>query len=289
MKQIQRKKKLGAESFDFFYGEIFGGRWEKLKQALLREGNHSSVQFENCAEYFLDPASIVSALCLPVRGKKSVLDLCAAPGGKTLVIAGNLDDDAILCANERSSSRKDRLLKVVSQSLPEEISSRIKITLGDGALLCKKSAEIFDCILLDAPCSSERHVLNDEKYLSVWSPSRIKTVSMEQWALLSSACRILKKGGFLLYSTCALCPEENDDSVEKIKSKFPEFSVADFAEVKNFFEENVSSFRGKISADENSSVRRIFSLAEKTKNGFHILPDSADGSGPIYFSLVKKS
>ena len=63
---------------------------------------------------------------------------------------------------------------------------------------------------LDVPCSSERHVFADEKYLDMWSPSRIKSLAIEQWALLSSAYRLLRNDGFLLYSTCALNPKEND-------------------------------------------------------------------------------
>ena len=123
---------------------------------------HAELSYKNCESYFLDPASIVAALCLPVKDSEKILDLCAAPGGKTLVLAGNKNDDAVLFSNERSPSRKKRLSKVVESSLPPEISCNVKVCLSDGASWCRRVSECYESILLDAPCSSERHVLNDK-------------------------------------------------------------------------------------------------------------------------------
>lgn len=289
MKKTKTQKVFGQIAFEKFYSEIFTERWDKLKTSLDAETLHAELSYKNCESYFLDPASIVAALCLPVKDSEKILDLCAAPGGKTLVLAGNKNDDAVLFSNERSPSRKVRLSKVVESSLPPEISCNVKINLSDGASWCRRESECYESILLDAPCSSERHVLNDKKYLEQWTPSRIKTVSMEQWALLSCAYRLLKKKGFLLYATCALCPQENDGVVSKLLKKFPDANIVSKDLIKEIFDLNVKSLKADVLCPQDFSLENYFSFAEKTEFGFHILPDKSFGAGPIYFSLIKKS
>ena len=212
---MKNKTKLFGESgFNQFYSDLFGSRWEALKESFFQENQSVEYKIQNCESYFLDSASVFAALCLPLQDAQNILDLCAAPGGKTLVLASRMPEDAKLFSNERSTSRVSRLKKVVETCLPGQINERVKVSCSDGSTWCKRQSECFDRILLDAPCSSERHVIQDKKYLDSWSPSRIKTVSMEQWALLSSAYRLLEVGGILLYSTCALCPQENDEIIK---------------------------------------------------------------------------
>lgn len=282
------QKLSGSDGFYSFYSEIFGERWESLKASLTPDNVHAEISFKDCESYFLDPASVVSALCLPVKNAEKVLDMCAAPGGKTLVLAGNLAEDALMFSNERSPQRKSRLAKVVQDSLPVEISGRIKISCSDASTWCRREVENYDAILLDAPCSSERHVLNDPKYLNEWSPSRIKSIAMEQWALLSCAFRLAKKGGFILYSTCALCPQENDEIIRKLKKKFENLHLASKDEMKAVFEQNLKSYKGELKAPENFDFAELFEKAESTEFGLHILPDSSKGAGPLYFCLIKK-
>lgn len=288
MKQSDVKKKLsGAEGFDSYYSEIFGERWPSLKQALFSEQVYCQLSYGSDREpYFLDPASVCAALCLPLENAESVLDLCAAPGGKTLVLCGNLGENSILNSNERSPARKQRLDKVVEQSLSLSVFQRVKTSCSDGATWCKRQENCFDSILLDAPCSSERHVLNDEKYLSEWTPSRIKSIAMEQWALLSCAFRLLKKGGWLLYGTCALAVKENEEIVEKLVKKFDDARICPFDEMKSVFERNLESFKGEFESEQN--LKTVFSYAEQRKYGCTILPDTGNNCGPLYFCLIEK-
>lgn len=281
MKQKSGKEKLsGAEGFEQYYRGLYGERWDTLKKAF--EGEGASVEYHvPGAEkpYFLDSASVLAALCLPLENATDILDLCAAPGGKTIILASRMPKDATLSSNERSPERKHRLAVSVETCLPPSISERVKTSCSDGATWCTRQTECFDRILLDAPCSSERHVLADPKYLNTWSPSRIKTVTTEQWALLSSAYRLLKSGGVLLYSTCALCPQENDGMIERLFKKFNKDGKAfeliepdvgkGLSEIADFFKETLPQF-------------------EKTQFGYMIMPDKQLGAGPIYFSIVRK-
>lgn len=277
MKQKQNKLS-GAEGFEEYYGSLYGKRWNDLKEAFCKDNCAVEYHVKNAAQsYFLDSASVLAALSLPLDGSENILDLCAAPGGKTLVIASRMPESAKLSSNERSPERKHRLAVVVETCLPPEISERITVSCSDGATWCTRQNECFDRILLDAPCSSERHVIADPKYLNNWSLSRIKTVTMEQWALLSSAYRLLTVDGILLYSTCALCPQENDEMMEKLIKKFNKDGNAF-----EFLEPNPK-------IDEIKQFTNITLPAwEKTQYGYMILPDTAAGAGPIYFSIIHK-
>lgn len=271
-KNAEKEKLRGAEGFEAYYSELYTDRWSSLKKALLEESSPKALKAGGEKTYYLDSASVLAASCLPLDNAEEILDMCAAPGGKTLVLAKRMKPDARLTSNERSFDRKMRLSKVVVEHLPLDIRSRITVTNKDAALMCKSINDFYDAILLDAPCSSERHVLQDPKYLEQWSPSRVKTLAMEQWALLSSAWRMLKAGGYILYSTCALAPKENDEVLLRLLKKFPEAALCtpDFSISRpDFFESELP-------------------IAEKTEAGYHVLPDKACGAGPIYFSLIKK-
>ena len=274
MKQKDREKKLtGAAGFDAYYSNLFGSRWSALKEAFSREPDYAEWKAGGEKSYFLDSASVRAAVSLPLGNASDILDLCAAPGGKTLVLACNMGEYAHLLSNERSPERKNRLLNTVRDCLPQNIQNRVQVICKDGAVLCRANESSFDAILLDAPCSSERHVLADEKYLSEWSPSRIKTLSMAQWALLSSAWRMLRAEGYLLYSTCALSPEENDNIIEKLLKKFDDVKICE----------------PKISLNYKDFTKNELPEYEKTKFGAHILPDRANGAGPLYFCLLQKN
>ena len=211
------------------------------------------------------------------------------PGGKSLVIAGGMGAGCRLFSNELSPDRKARLDKVLSDSLPASLRKQVITSCSDGATWCRREGEAFSAILLDAPCSSERHVLADEKYLSQWSASRIKSLASRQWALLSSAWRLLVPGGFLLYATCALAPEENDGIASRLLKKFPDVCPVKGEELCGIFEDRLARFRDVDSGGETDGlVRNVFLSAEATELGQQVLPDSGGGAGPLYFALFRK-
>ncbi len=217
---------------------------------------------EGLEPYFLDEASVFAAESLGVNPGDRVLDMCAAPGGKTLVLASKLQGNGSLQSNDRSPDRRLRLQHVIENSLPESWRSIINVTGYDGVKFGMHKKECYDRILLDAPCSSDRHVLNSPAHLEVWSVKRVKRLSVEQGSLLASAVDALAPGGTLIYSTCALSPMENDDVVKKILKK-----------------------RKTMCLDE---IVEIPEGADRTECGVHILPDRAAGRGPIYCAKMRK-
>ncbi|WP_433006420.1 RsmB/NOP family class I SAM-dependent RNA methyltransferase [Treponema socranskii] len=275
-KDRSAQKLSGKEGFESLYSALYGQRWPKIKEALSGDVRYASWNAGGREPYFLDAASVLAASSLPLSGAHTVLDLCAAPGGKTLVLASLMESDAYLVANERSRERSKRLRRVLENCLSESVFARVRTNVSDGAKLCLNKNARFDRILLDAPCSSERHVFTDAKYLAEWTPSRIKTSAIVQWALLSSAYRMLNPDGYILYSTCALAFAENDDVVERLFKKFDTAKIA---------LDRIPLARQKLEPFCDTPLPE----AEKTKYGFHVLPDTQDGAGPIYFSLIQKT
>ena len=277
MKQSAKEsaeKLRGKIGFDTYYERLFGSRWQRIKTAFLSQNELTEWNACGKESYFLDPASVKAAATLPLKGAKKILDMCAAPGGKTIVLSSLMDSGALLTANERSLPRKIRLEKSVSLCLPDEIKKRIIITNEDASRLCLNENNVFDRILLDAPCSSERHVFRDEKYLAKWSPARIRSLSASQWSLLSSAFRMLLPGGFLLYCTCALTYEENDGVISRLLGKFTDASIiSPSEETPRGIEKFCSS---------------CLPASEQSRFAFRVLPDPIRNTGPIFYCLIKK-
>lgn len=246
--------------FNDYYREIFPERWEGLTRALREESRPIALTKALRKPYYLDAASLVPVEALEVPGAHTILDLCAAPGGKCLAIAGSMDSDAHLTANDRSASRRGRLKRVLDEHLEATVRERIAVTGHDAARWGLYEQGRYDRILADVPCSSERHLMQDPKYLNQWTPSRSKRLAVQAYAILAAALTALKPGGILVYSTCALSPLENDEVVAKlIKRRGDEFTLMDGTE------------------------------GESTACGRQILPDGSAGIGPIYYAKLQKN
>jgi tRNA and rRNA cytosine-C5-methylases len=259
------EKHSGPEAFRERYSELFGDRWPALESALAAESDSVAfVASEGRPPYYLDSGSVFAASSLEMPAEGLVFDACAAPGGKSLVLASRLSEGSRLVANELSADRRRRLREVLDEHLEPALRERVEVWGKDAAAMCRSREAAFDAILLDAPCSSERHVLSDPSALRQWSPARIRGLAVRQWALLASALIMLKEGGRLVYSTCALSSEENDLVVRRAAAKYGD-SIA--------FEPPVAGAPAG---------------AEETAYGLSILPDRCGGAGPMYVSRIRK-
>ncbi|OQS00075.1 Fmu (Sun) domain-containing protein [Thraustotheca clavata] len=211
-------------------------------------------------EYDLDPASVQSASLLPIEKYDTVLDMCAAPGGKSLVLARQLAGFGKLVCNERSSTRRAHLHRVLDDHLPEEWRRIIDTTNHDATRWGLHEINLYDKILLDAPCSSERHSLHSSETLAEWSPSKTKRMAIQQYAMLCAALDAVRAGGLILYSTCSISSTEILDCIEKLLKK-----RAGMVEVQLIIVES----------------------GEPCKYGHQFWPD-VTGTGPNYCCLLKK-
>lgn len=159
------------------------------------------------AIYILDPASVLIANLLEAQPGEEILDLAAAPGGKTLCLASAMDNRGRIAAVE---SVKHRFFKL-KQNLETGGVRIADCYLKDGRKVGRQVPERFDRVLLDAPCSSEsRFDLADPSSYQFWSRKKIADMQRKQKQLLHSALQALKPGGRLVYSTCSYAPEENE-------------------------------------------------------------------------------
>ncbi|MFO8063302.1 MAG: RsmB/NOP family class I SAM-dependent RNA methyltransferase [Spirochaetota bacterium] len=250
----------GPESFEKYYESIFQDRWPRLKRSLEDDPTYTTLGPPLSRPYHLDDASRIAAATLPLHGAERILDMCAAPGGKTLVLASAMDHDAELVANERSSRRRERLRRVLDEHLPEALRACVEVTGHDATRWGLYETNAYDRILLDVPCSSERHILGSPSHLESWSPARTKHLATQAFAMLAAAIDAGRPGALILYSTCALSPRENDGVLDKAEKK--------------------RGGRYRVLSPE-------VPYSEPTRHGFHIFPDTAGGRGPIYLSLLE--
>ena len=180
---------------------------ENQRTALV---NSEAVRFGQA--YIQNPSSMIPSLLLNPQEGEEILDLAAAPGGKTLHLASLMNQSGRLAAVEAVRKRFFKLKANVERSG----ATNIDLYLKDGRAVGKVCPERFDAVLLDAPCSSEaRFTLNDPESWSYWSLKKVREVSQKQKGLLRSAWKSLKPGGRLVYCTCSLAPEENEGVIHK--------------------------------------------------------------------------
>lgn len=285
----------GPDGFEHFYSAMYGERWPRLKAALLDPKKHvavinpfskfkfpemplkiTGINFEHDVKenfpqpekteegylnyYLMDAASILPILALELSPGEKVVDLCAAPGGKSLLCAFLLKNQGLLVSNDRSAARRARIHRIFDDYLPKSEQKNHTVTAHDATKWSLYQKSIYDKVLLDAPCSSERHVLEDSKELSLWAQGRTKAIAISQFAMLASALDIVKVGGTIVYSTCALSQLENDDIIRKLYQKRD----------------------GRFEL-----IRKEFPFGEPTEFGWQVLPDTT-GWGPFYLAVVKR-
>lgn len=162
--------------------------------------------------YIQNAASWLPVIALDAQPGEVVLDMCAAPGGKTSHIAQRASNKAQITANDNSRPRLHKLQRNLERLGVENVI----YTLHDATMLSRYlEPESFDKILLDAPCSGEGMMqLDTKKDFESWSVAHVKRLQKLQKKLIVQAWRLLKPGGTLVYSTCTIAPEENEAVVD---------------------------------------------------------------------------
>ncbi len=171
--------------------------------------------------YSQEPSAMISAELLDVNEGDIVLDLCAAPGGKSTQIAAKLNGKGLLVSNEIVRSRALILREniertgvmnaVVTNMSPEDMEDEFE--------------GFFNKILVDAPCSGEGMFKKEAEAINAWSVEHTLSCAQRQQHILNSAAKMLSSGGTLVYSTCTFAPCENEDTVHVFLETHPEFTL----------------------------------------------------------------
>ena len=194
-----------------------GGFWIKHIKGERRDiGN----LMEHQLGYFhvQESASMIPPLVLSAKPNELILDMCAAPGSKSTQIAIMMKNTGLLIANDYKGMR----LKPLGINIQKAGLTNILTTLMDGN---RFRGFNFDRILVDAPCSGTGTIRKSLKTLRIWNPNMIGRLSMTQKSLIETGFNNLKKGGILVYSTCSMEPEENEEVVSFLLEKYDNATI----------------------------------------------------------------
>lgn len=241
---------LGAEYHDFVQsleGERFRAlRMNPLKKAddakvrIKREFNLTQVSWEHDGYYYTEdvqpgkhpchdaglyyiqePSAMAAAPLAEAAPGERILDLCAAPGGKSTQLAGYMAGQGLLVCNEIHPARA----KILSENIERMGIANACVTNETVTRLSEKFPEYFDKILVDAPCSGEGMFRKNETACDEWSPENVRLCAERQDMILDCAARMLRPGGRIVYSTCTFSPDENEGSVWRFVERHPEFTI----------------------------------------------------------------
>jgi len=216
--------KLSAEEFEQLSPfELQRVSW--VPNGYIYEGERPAVHpYYYAGLYYLqEPSAMTPASLLPIEPGDKVLDLCAAPGGKSTELAARLRGEGVLVSNDISNSRAKALLKNL-----ELFGARNILVVSEApSKLCEYFTGYFDKILVDAPCSGEGMFRKSPAIIKNWEQYGTGYYHKLQQEILPQAVAMLKPGGYLLYSTCTFSPEENEGSVQEVLDAFPEMKLVD--------------------------------------------------------------
>ena len=177
------------------------------------------------AYYLQEPSAMLPARILAPRPGERVLDLCAAPGGKSTQLADMLEGQGLLVCNEPVPSRA----QVLSRNVERMGVPNALVVCADPGALAQAWPRAFDAVLVDAPCSGEGMFRRHPETRLLWRESSPAGCAARQRRILASAYALLRPGGRLVYSTCTFSPEENQGMAAWFRQAFPDMEPEEFS------------------------------------------------------------
>ena len=236
--------------------------------------------------YIQEPSAMAPVEYLDARPGMRILDLCAAPGGKSTQIAGKMQGQGILVSNEIHPARAG----ILSENM-ERMGVRNGIVTNETpGRLAEHFPEYFDRILVDAPCSGEGMFRKNDGAAEEWSPQNVRMCAERQDEILEEAYRMLAPGGRLVYSTCTFAPEEDEGSVARFLMRHSDIQVV-LAEPFPGMEAGRAEWLGENFSDEHAeqiSERVSEQLAGQIGRTIRLWPHHLKGEGHFAAVLEKE-
>lgn len=171
--------------------------------------------------YVQEPAAMAPAECVEIDPDWCVLDMCAAPGGKSTQLKNKLGENGVLVSNEIVPSR----CKILTGNIERLGLLNTIVTCMDTNRLAALFPATFDLVMVDAPCSGEGMFRKEEIAVDEWSPENVLMCAKRQADILENAARVVKSGGYIVYATCTFSLEENEMTVDNFLENNPEFEL----------------------------------------------------------------
>ncbi|MCI6242681.1 MAG: RsmB/NOP family class I SAM-dependent RNA methyltransferase [Lachnospiraceae bacterium] len=205
--------------FPFHLKEIL---WENNGFYYEKEDYPGKHPYHEAGVYYIqEPSAMAPAAYLGAKPGEKVLDLCAAPGGKSTQIAAAMEGEGLLVSNEIHPARA----KILSENIERMGIMNALVTNENPQTLAKFFIEFFDRIMVDAPCSGEGMFRKNENACEEWSLENVALCAKRQLEILECAADMLRPGGRMVYSTCTFSPEENEGTISRFLHRHPEFHV----------------------------------------------------------------
>ena len=216
------KKNLLYEDKPCLPFSLEGVEWEENGYYYPQEEQPGKHPYHEAGVYYIQEASAMAPVhYLEAQPGERILDLCAAPGGKSTQIAAALKGEGLLVCNEIHPARA----KILSENIERMGISNALVLNETPSNLADRFESYFDRILVDAPCSGEGMFRKNEDACAEWSLENVKLCADRQDEILDAAAGMLKPGGRLVYSTCTFAPDENEGSISRFIYRHPEFFV----------------------------------------------------------------
>jgi len=233
-----------------------------------RPGRHS---YHHAGVFYIQEASAMSvAECADIHPGEKVLDLCAAPGGKSTQLAAKLQGKGLLISNEIVPNRA----RILSQNMERMGVKNAVVTNESPEKLEKVFKNFFDKIIVDAPCSGEGMFRKEPAVVNEWSLAQVEVCANRQHHILESAHKMLAEGGIIVYSTCTFSPEENEMTVDSFLQQHPEYILIK-PDVHKHFSPGVPQWCESKNAEISKTMR--------------LFPHKIDGEGHFVAVLQKTS
>lgn len=223
--------------------------------------------------YVQDPGAMATVHALPCEKGWRVADFCSAPGGKSSQLAAYVGEEGTLLSNEIDLGR----CKALASNFERLGVSNAIITNTDAKGLAKLYPAYFDMVLVDAPCSGEGMFRKYDYAKDEWSEENVFLCAKRQAEILFYAAQTVKRGGYLLYSTCTFSQEENEMVVDTFLTEHPTFSVCDVTEKIKSVTASGVSFEGCRHSEEISKMRRFYPHIAKGEGQFICLMRNNEG------------
>lgn len=237
------------------------------------------------AYYIQEPSAMIAVQLMDPKPGENILDLCAAPGGKSTQIAGRMQGKGLLISNEMIPQRAKTLSRnmermgvrnaVVCNETPQHMAERFPL--------------FFDKIIVDAPCSGEGMFRKDIQSRQEWSLEQVEVCAARQKDILAQAAIMLKPGGVLVYSTCTFAPQENEHNAAWFVQRYPQFELQQSEQIWPHLQRGEGHYAAKF-IKKGTSVKEmnVTDCSRKTMDTVKKMAAAERGKTAAHTSAYKK-
>ncbi len=241
-------------------------KWADLGYYISNDESPGKSPLHDAGAYYIQEPSAMSVVGMTqIKEGDKILDMCAAPGGKSTYILSELKGSGLLLSNEINSTR----IKALGENLERFGAVNSTITNSDSKTLLKFFKGFFDKVFIDAPCSGQGMFRKDEYAIKDWSEEKLEECASIQREIIRDGFDMLKEGGILIYSTCTFSKRENEDIINNFLKDYQSAKLLEMDRIWPHRERGEGHFCARIKKtsqeEERGSLKKRSSKSKKVK------------------------